>query len=89
METDQLLPAVAAPAAAVEVPKAVQQYLDRHQKVKKIVSGEVPISLYLEFLFSHNHADLQILKNTKTAIEVRKASTCGGMQGCIYRWKCG
>jgi 26S proteasome regulatory subunit N2 len=47
-----------------------QAYLTRFRKLASILSGELPISLYLEFLYSANHADLQILKNIKGAIEV-------------------
>jgi 26S proteasome regulatory subunit N2 len=34
---------------------------------------QVPISLYLEFLYSNNHADRQILKNVKNSVEVRNS----------------
>jgi len=51
--------------------RAEQAYLTRFRKLASILSGELPISLYLEFLYSANHADLQILKNIKGAIEVR------------------
>ncbi|KAK9829302.1 hypothetical protein WJX72_005032 [[Myrmecia] bisecta] len=68
METDE--PSTAPQPAAS--PEAVQ-YAERFAKVKRIISGEAPITLYLEFLYSHNHADLQILKNIKNAVEVRNS----------------
>ena len=50
---------------------AEQQYLGRFKKLKAILSGELSISLYLEFMYSANKADLQILKNIKSSIEVK------------------
>ena len=35
------------------------------EKLRSILSGERPFALYLEFLFSHNHADLLLLKQVK------------------------
>ena len=43
----------------------------RHTKLKGILTGFTPIGLHLEFLYSHNHADLQVVKNIKNAVEVR------------------
>lgn len=42
-------------------------------KLRSILSGELPFSLYLEFLYSHNHADLLLLKQVKTAVESRNS----------------
>jgi 26S proteasome regulatory subunit N2 len=37
-----------------------QRYLDRYKRIQEIISGATSIGLYLEFLYSHNHADLQV-----------------------------
>ena len=42
-------------------------------RLHDIISGRTPIQLYLEFLFSHNHADLAVLKNAKAAVEARNS----------------
>jgi 26S proteasome regulatory subunit N2 len=42
-------------------------------KLRSILSGELPFALYLEFLYSHNHADLLLLKQVKTAVESRNS----------------
>ena len=42
----------------------------RYKRLRSIISGELPVSLHLDFMHSHNHADLQILKNMKNATEV-------------------
>lgn len=39
----------------------------------EVISGRTPIQLYLEFLFSHNHADLALLKNAKSSVEARNS----------------
>ena len=33
---------------------------DQRQKLSAIMRGETSVQLYLEFLHSHNHADLQV-----------------------------
>jgi len=55
----------------VELSPADQLYLTRFKKLSEILSGELSNALYLEFLYSANKADLQILRNIKTATEVR------------------
>ena len=42
-------------------------------KLRSILSGERPLALYLEFLHSHNHADLLLLKKVKAAVETRNS----------------
>lgn len=42
-------------------------------KLRSILSGERPLALYLEFLHSHNRADLLLLKQVKTAVETRNS----------------
>jgi 26S proteasome regulatory subunit N2 len=45
------------------------QYEERLDKLLSILSGQVTISLYVDFLFRHNHTDVQILKNIKGSFE--------------------
>ncbi len=45
------------------------QYEERLEKLLSILSGQVTISLYVDFLFRHNHTDVQILKNIKGSFE--------------------
>ena len=35
-------------------------YLERFGRLRGILDGTMSISYYLEFLYSHNHADLQV-----------------------------
>ncbi|KAK9822620.1 hypothetical protein WJX74_011008 [Apatococcus lobatus] len=65
--------AAAAPAPAPEESEEVKSHRARLADVKRILAGSLPIALHLEFLYSHNHADLQILKNMKGAIEARNS----------------
>jgi len=65
METDgaaQSTPAAAAPAAmpAPSLKPEDERYLERFGRLKGILDGTMSISHYLEFLYSHNHADLQV-----------------------------
>ncbi|GBG66879.1 hypothetical protein CBR_g72635 [Chara braunii] len=48
-------------------------YRDRMSKLKAVLSGETPINLTLQFLYSHNKSDLLILKNIKQAVEMRNS----------------
>ena len=43
------------------------------EQVRRILTGEESIKLYLEFLSRNNHADLLILKTTKEALEARNS----------------
>lgn len=70
MDTDAVPPAA---APVVEDSPQVKQYKERFGKLKGIITGKTPIGLYLEFLYSHNHADLQVLKNIKGAVESRNS----------------
>jgi hypothetical protein len=51
-------------------------YAARLEKLKGILSGRTPTGLYLDFLYRHNHADLQILKNIKVSL-VDSVCVCG------------
>ncbi|KAJ3341759.1 proteasome regulatory particle base subunit [Gonapodya sp. JEL0774] len=42
-------------------------------RIRSILSGELSIKLYLEFLFRNNRTDLLILKNTKNALDSRNS----------------
>ena len=48
-------------------------HAQRYQRLRGILTGSTPIQLYLEFLYTHNHADLQILRNMKGAVEARNS----------------
>ena len=73
METED---ADAAQAPASEPQQAAQPpspHAERYQRLRGILTGSMPIQLYLEFLYTHNHADLQILRNMKGAVEARNS----------------
>ncbi|KAL0489982.1 26S proteasome subunit Rpn2 [Acrasis kona] len=42
---------------------------DKLDKLLSILTGQVSIQLYVDFLFRHNHTDLQVLKNIKGSFE--------------------
>ncbi|XP_024526054.1 26S proteasome non-ATPase regulatory subunit 1 homolog B [Selaginella moellendorffii] len=48
-------------------------YVDRMGKLKGILSGETPINLTLQFLYSRNKSDLLILKTIKHSVETRNS----------------
>lgn len=81
METDapEPQPAAAEPPAPPRPEDTPEQaiYRKRYNNLKGIITGKTPIELYLEFLYSNNHSDLQILKNIKSAVESRN-SVCHG-----------
>ncbi|GLC33568.1 hypothetical protein PLESTF_001799400 [Pleodorina starrii] len=60
----------AAAAAAAAGPLAAKL-----SKLRDILSGKTPIALHLDFLYRHNHADLQVLKNIKGSVDAR-VSVC-------------
>lgn len=65
-----------AAADAAEPQQAAQPpgpHAQRYQRLRGILTGSTPIQLYLEFLYTHNHADLQILRNMKGAVEARNS----------------
>lgn len=53
-----------------ELSEEDRTYLAAHRQLRSIIDGSLPIALHLDFLYTRNHADLQILKNMKTAVEV-------------------
>ena len=60
METDGP-PGAAAPSSTGPALKPEEErYLERCSRLKGILDGTASISHYLEFLYSHNHADLQV-----------------------------
>lgn len=59
METDGAAPTTpAAPAPSLKPEE--EDYLERFGCLRGILDGTMSISHYLEFLYSHNHADLQV-----------------------------
>ncbi|CAM6098679.1 unnamed protein product [Calypogeia fissa] len=48
-------------------------YAQRLARLKGILSGETPINLTLQFLYSNNRSDLLILKTIKQTIEMRNS----------------
>eukprot|EP00854_Cymbomonas_tetramitiformis_P002915 gene2915-3727_t len=80
METEEAAPPATAPAPAEGSADALEPtgrlaptYQTRWQKLQTILSGDATISLHLQFLSSHNKADLLILKGMKNAIETRNS----------------
>lgn len=53
----------------------VDEYPLGMQKLRRILSGEVAIDLYLHFLYEHNATDLNILKSIKDKLETRNSVT--------------
>lgn len=62
-----------AAAANGDAPSAEPARSPQDRRLRGIISGQTPIQLYLEFLFSHNHADVAVLKNAKGAVEARNS----------------
>ena len=63
METDELVvppPAEPATAATPQLSPEELRVKGLHEKLAGIMRGETSIQLYLEFLHSHNHADIQV-----------------------------
>jgi len=56
-----------------EKPRVTDVYSERIEKLKEVLSGEMSISLNLDFLFRNNNTDLLILKNIKNTIESRSS----------------
>ena len=74
METDSAEPAQAPETASEAQPVTpAGPHAQRYQRLRGILTGSTPIQLYLEFLYTHNHADLQILRNMKGAVEARNS----------------
>lgn len=46
-------------AAAGALSAEDERYMERYGRLRGILGGATPITLHLEFLYSHNHADLQ------------------------------
>ncbi|CAI5947250.1 unnamed protein product [Closterium sp. NIES-64] len=60
-------------AAAEAAPSEEVVYAERLAKLKGILTGETPIGLTLQFLYSHNKADLGVLKAIKQVVETRNS----------------
>jgi len=59
---------------AMEVDNS-DSFIARNRKVQEILSGEVTIKLYLEFLHRNNQGDLAILKTSKSNVDARHSVT--------------
>lgn len=55
-----------------------QQLSPKESRLKEIISGRTPIQLYLEFLFSHNHAGGQ--RRTGSCLSVQVSMYEGGVE---------
>lgn len=53
----------------------VQDFNERNKMIRNILSGELTIQLYLQFLHRNNHADLAILKTTRGCLDSRHSVT--------------
>jgi 26S proteasome regulatory subunit N2 len=78
METDAGEAAAPAAAAAAEEvkPEGAAEHAEPPApltRLRSVLSGELPVNLHLEFLFSHNAADLLLLKQVRTAVESRNS----------------
>jgi len=62
-------PAATEEAAAAAVPELSGPLI----RLRSVLSGELPVNLHLEFLFSHNAADLLLLKQIRAAVESRNS----------------
>ncbi|XP_066352011.1 26S proteasome non-ATPase regulatory subunit 1 homolog A-like [Miscanthus floridulus] len=67
--------------SATTVDPNAATHADRLTKIKGILSGETSIQLTLQFLYSHNRSDLEILKTIKQAVEMRN-SVCHSATIC-------
>ncbi len=75
METDGAAPSVqAAPAPSLKPEE--ERYLERFGRLRGILDGTMSISHYLEFLYSHNHADLQVRSLPSQRIGWRGLLSC-------------
>ncbi|CAG0919675.1 unnamed protein product [Notodromas monacha] len=83
MDTDEANVEDGAEPKPPAVKSQADTVLDDAEKVKKtkleklatILCGDVPISLYLQFLIKSNHTDMMILKNTKDQVRVSVCHT--------------
>ena len=70
MDTDD-----ASSSTASDVKPPVVSYATRMRTLRRILSGEAAIDLYLHFLYEHNATDLNILKMIKDKLEARNSVT--------------
>jgi 26S proteasome regulatory subunit N2 len=87
-------PAAAAPASSISTssiaaPKAGDDSVEaRLTNLRRILSGELPVDLYLHFLYEANKSDLNILRGIKDKLEQRNSITHGGtvVAHAIMHW---
>ena len=85
METDGP-PGAAAPASTGPALKPEEErYLERFERLKGILDGTASISHYLEFLYSHNHADLQVRHFIVKYSHMQKTPSAIAMYCCMAR----
>eukprot|EP00249_Psilotum_nudum_P023630 c28942_g1_i2 orf=532-3591(-) len=48
-------------------------YVEKLSRLRKILTGQTPIYLILQFLYSHNRSDVLILKTIKQSVEIRNS----------------
>lgn len=76
-------PAAAAAPSAISVASIAapavgdDSYAARLINLRRILSGELPVDLYLHFLYEANKTDLNILRNIKDKLEQRNSITHG------------
>lgn len=90
METDVAASTATAAAGPVHNLSAEEEaYLERFGRLKGILDGTMSISHYLEFLYSHNHADLQVRAcpeaQQSPVLEEHPLSNKGSHCRCIWR----
>lgn len=80
METDEAAEGGATAATAAEdkaeEPEAEDEWApfkDQLVKLRGILTGDIPVNLLLDFLYSRNHADLQEMKQIKSAVDARNS----------------
>jgi 26S proteasome regulatory subunit N2 len=65
-------PSASAPIDTISTPN-LTRFDDALSKVHRILSGDVSVHLYLDFLFRNNRTDMLILKKTKDMLETRSS----------------
>ena len=75
---DEAAPAASPPAEEDEASKLRSKARDN---LLSVLTGEVPISLYLEFLCRSNKTDLLLLSNMKKVVDQRNSLTHSAIVG--------
>jgi len=76
--------------ASIDAPEAGDDSLSaRLTNLRRILNGDLPVSLYLQFLYEQNHTDLNILRSLKDKLEQRNSVTHGATVICHALMSCG